>query len=250
MYVDSRGDTRKPFYVGKGSAIRCLRLKRNKLHTNIAKKHGVEREIVFQTSCEQTALEHEKYLIKELATRDYQGGANFTDGGDGVSGFKHSLISNKRNADRHVGIVQSDDTCSLKSQSMLESPLVKRKRVKQFLSDGTLVMIHDSITAAARSIGSPNSATLISRCCRGKTSTFANFKWEYVDKLETNDMKKPRSHAVKKSVQQIDFSGRIVAIHPSINVAARSIGKNSVSIRLCCHDTRSTAYGFEWKFVQ
>jgi hypothetical protein len=92
VYVDFRGDDRKPFYVGKGLEKRVKKERRNPLHTNIKNKHGIIREVVFESRNEQEAFDKEVQLIQELQTHiDHgNGGANFTLGGEGVSGYKHT----------------------------------------------------------------------------------------------------------------------------------------------------------------
>lgn len=91
VYVDFREDDGKPFYVGKGLNSRVKLEKRNPLHANIKNKHGMVRKIVLETHDEQEALQKEIELIQELKTHvDFGvGGANFTLGGDGTSGYKH-----------------------------------------------------------------------------------------------------------------------------------------------------------------
>ena len=92
VYVDFRGDDGKPFYVGKGSEKRVKIEKRNPLHTNIKKKHGMVRKILFENLSESESFEKEIQLIQELRTHiDHgNGGANLTFGGEGVSGYKHT----------------------------------------------------------------------------------------------------------------------------------------------------------------
>lgn len=93
MYIDYRLDTDKPFYVGKGLEGRAKSIKRNQRHVRIAEKHGMRREIVIATRDENFAWEQESRLISELKTRNHFGGANFTDGGEGARGRKHSAES-------------------------------------------------------------------------------------------------------------------------------------------------------------
>jgi len=92
VYADFREDDGRPFYVGKGSENRAKDLDRNQLHANIKNKHGMVRKIVFETYSEQEAFVKEIELIQELKTHvDFgEGGANFTLGGEGVSGYKYS----------------------------------------------------------------------------------------------------------------------------------------------------------------
>jgi hypothetical protein len=90
VYVDYREDDRKPFYVGKGTEGRVKDLQRNELHSRIKNKHGIIREVVFETHDEQESFEKEIQLIQELQTYVHhgKGGANFTLGGEGGSGYK------------------------------------------------------------------------------------------------------------------------------------------------------------------
>lgn len=96
VYVDYRLDTNLPFYVGKGQDLRVKLEKRNRYHERICKKHGFQREVLFGTTEERFALEEEVRLIAELKTRDYHGGANFTDGGEGTVGWLPSEETRKR----------------------------------------------------------------------------------------------------------------------------------------------------------
>jgi len=245
VYVDFRLDTNKPFYVGKGNNARVKRIARNRYHSNVVKKHGFNRRIVFSSNDEQLCLLIESHLISELKTRNCFGGANFTDGGDGVSGLKHSQASNENNRLTHIGKVQDQSVCQRKSNSMKSSSKVKRVRVKQLTLAGDLIEIHDSVSSAASSLNKPNASSLISRCCRKKTKTFNGFRWEYDKSIEIKNSSRKYSK-VRKVIQS---DSKMSIIHDSISSAARSINKNTTSIRLCCHNKRETAYGFMWKFV-
>jgi hypothetical protein len=87
-YVHIRNDTNTIFYVGKGSGARFLwKYKRKNLWEKIVKKHGYTAHIVSYWNTEEEAFAHEKQLIQE-----YRGDglllANFTGGGDGISGYR------------------------------------------------------------------------------------------------------------------------------------------------------------------
>jgi len=103
VYVDyTTEELPRPFYVGKGNSSRVSNLKRNKLHTNIANKHGIERRIILETNDESEALNREIELIAEHKTCIYDEGswgANFTRGGEGTSGMKHSEESKRKNSE-------------------------------------------------------------------------------------------------------------------------------------------------------
>jgi hypothetical protein len=95
VYVDwTTEDKPRPYYVGKGDAQRLKVMFRNTLHENIKRKHGFNRQVVFETNDEIAALDLETKLIAEYRTYAHGGdgywGANFTIGGDGVSGMRHN----------------------------------------------------------------------------------------------------------------------------------------------------------------
>lgn len=95
VYVDwTTEETPRPFYVGKGNMARVAMLRRNIIHSRIAAKHGLRREIVLETHDEAAALVREQELIAELRTCVFAGldcwGANLTMGGEGVAGLVHN----------------------------------------------------------------------------------------------------------------------------------------------------------------
>lgn len=103
VYVDyTTEEFPRPFYVGKGNSFRVSNLKRNRLHTNIMNKYGIKRLIVLETDDETEALNKEIELIAEYNTCIYDEGswgANFTRGGEGTSGMKHSEESKRKNSE-------------------------------------------------------------------------------------------------------------------------------------------------------
>jgi len=85
----------RPFYVGKGNEGRTRNPERNNKHKHVRKQYGFNREIVFTSDDERECLqkeveliaEHHTFVNDELAT---EVACNFTLGGEGASGFKHS----------------------------------------------------------------------------------------------------------------------------------------------------------------
>ena len=86
VYVDYRLDTNEPFYVGKGKEGRIRLLRRNKKHQWISRNFGIKREVVCGPITNEEAMKEEIRLIAELKTFSKFGGANLTEGGEGVSG--------------------------------------------------------------------------------------------------------------------------------------------------------------------
>lgn len=92
VYVDyTKESPPRPFYVGKGNESRVANLKRNRKHTSIKNKYGIERKIVLETLNEQEAFDKEINLIKELNTQKGIG-CNMTSGGEGIKGHNEVKI--------------------------------------------------------------------------------------------------------------------------------------------------------------
>lgn len=53
-----------------------------------------------------------------------------------------------------------------------------------------------------------------------------------------------------KKVRQMDLNGNEVAIHNSLAMAGRSLGKGYSTISKVCNDKGKTAYGYMWEFVK
>lgn len=91
VYVDYKPDG-TPFYVGKGTRHRVTYRQRNKWHTSITDKYPDWYRKVVETAPEALCHELEEFLISEIGRRDLGLGplVNLTNGGDGVSGLRHS----------------------------------------------------------------------------------------------------------------------------------------------------------------
>lgn len=102
-YLHRRNDTGAVFYIGKGSRRRAHEARgRSSYWTRVATKHGYSVEIVASWHTEQEAFDHEVFLI--ACFRDM--GAplvNLTDGGDGMSGHRHSPETKARMRAKALG---------------------------------------------------------------------------------------------------------------------------------------------------
>lgn len=79
------------FYIGKGAKNRAYDMKmRNVYWKNVVAKYGQPIvEILANWKTEQEALDHEKLLISSFKDMGFKL-ANLTNGGEGVSGYKHT----------------------------------------------------------------------------------------------------------------------------------------------------------------
>lgn len=109
-YFHTRNDTNAVFYVGKGYGDRAHSVKnRNKHWRHIVAKHGRTVHIAAQWSAESEALQHEKFLI--LCFKDLHIPlCNMTDGGEGVSGLKHTIETKEKLRAASLGQSHSDET--------------------------------------------------------------------------------------------------------------------------------------------
>lgn len=192
----------------------------------------------------------ETYWIDKLKTYAPTGhGYNLTLGGDGVFGLIQSKESIERARQANIGRTHSTIARNRSSKSMLSSERVKRKSVIQYFLSGEVVAVHRSVNEAARSIGASAAATLISRCCRGKTKKAMHFAWKYADDASNTPVIPRPSYAGKRSVEQLHIKDDVViASFESIAAAGRSLKQRPGCIRDCCIGSLHTAHGFRWRF--
>lgn len=121
-------DNSRCFYVGKGDLNRIKTIKRNKKHTNIVNKYGVNRIVIFETYDELASFELEIEKITEHKTYvhgdDLTFGANFTKGGEGASGAIRSdetkqkmrkAISGYRHSSERKLIIKERTTAAMRT---------------------------------------------------------------------------------------------------------------------------------------
>lgn len=103
LHCKPNGD---PFYVGKGHGRRAYIFsgKKNPHYQRIITKYGVENVLVFVFECEseQEAFADERHQIAQLRFDGYNL-ANICDGGEGVTGHKHSDESRAKISARQIG---------------------------------------------------------------------------------------------------------------------------------------------------
>ena len=96
VYVHRRLDNNQIFYVGKGKNLRKNSYKnRNKHWHNIVNAHGFVSEILIDNIDNEFAMFIEQEVIQKYRTLGYSL-ANYTNGGEGVSGYKHTQESRQK----------------------------------------------------------------------------------------------------------------------------------------------------------
>lgn len=105
VYEWVRLDTNEPFYVGKGQGDRCYRKKRgnNQHFNNIVKNIPTAVVILHEGLTEEQALEIECWYIHQYEFEWGYNLVNLTEGGEGVTGYRHSEEEIKRNRSQTHG---------------------------------------------------------------------------------------------------------------------------------------------------
>ena len=117
-YFHTRNDTGAVFYVGKGKGRRAHDTTRNKYWRSIYEKCGRTVHFAMTGLSEAEAFEHEKFLIacfKDMGINL----ANFTNGGEGVSGFVFSNAHRAAISLRNTGRKHSEEHKQLMRQKMI-----------------------------------------------------------------------------------------------------------------------------------
>jgi hypothetical protein len=205
-YAHYTEDTNELFYIGKGSIPKhrqsgTQRAKsskgRNKYWQRKVKKHGFRAEVLAYWNTEQEALDHEILLIscfKDLKVEL----CNLTDGGEGMSGMKHTedfkkaasirmtgnkyCVGRKLSDERveqlrnlHKGIPKTTEhKLNLsKSRKGLKVPVIWKKVICT-----TTDIIFNSVTEAAQKTN--RDASHIVKCCKGKIKQIKGLSFQYV----------------------------------------------------------------------
>ena len=92
VYQHRRDDTGEVFYVGKGKGNRCFSKNRNKHWKNISNKTSYSIEIVYDNLPSEIACLVEIGLITKYKIQGLEL-CNYTIGGEGTIGYKHSFSS-------------------------------------------------------------------------------------------------------------------------------------------------------------
>ena len=173
LHCKPNGD---PFYVGKGTVKRSREFKsgRNRHYKNIIAVHGKENIGVFIFPCdsEQQALGDEIQQIAQLRHEGYEL-CNYTDGGEGTSGYTVSPETRLKQSIAKIGNVASEETrkkMSL-SQSARWAAMMEENTVFKH-SDETRKKIREArakqVMAKGKKLSAIHCASLISAWKRRK----------------------------------------------------------------------------------
>ena len=125
----------------------------------------------------------------------------------------------------------------------------RKRPVRQYNLQGTLMMTFESATEAARQCGCDQSK--ITEVCKGNRKTAGEYQWRY-DELQIEQLP-PVSmpSCTKKRVAQFTKDGELLATYESFREAAKAVEGTSSAISRICSGAKGlhTHKGFVWKIV-
>ena len=152
---------------------------------------------------------------------------------------------------------------SLKNDGITQENIYERRKINsgkhsckaiiQYTLTGEYVAEHESISAAAKTMGK-SSPSQIQKSCAGKISLTAyNYVWQYKDDDNIEEVvsllkTKTKTGVNKKAIRQIDNDGNVVAEYESASAAGRAFGKAHAAFAKAAREG-NTAYGYRWEYI-
>jgi hypothetical protein len=212
-YVDYTLDTGEPFYVGKGNLYR-VGSRRQRVVVAAHEPHD-----------ETAALNRERELIHEHNTFMTEHGCNFTQGGDGTSGFKHSQEARQRMSDSRKGRIVEPDAVRRIAD-------VNRGQQRSNVTRQKISLARKNTSSSQRT-----ALERLHRSNKGRTPSD--------DARQRMKFNQPR----RRKVDQMTSTGVLLNTFDSINYASRATGVHHSSIIACCQGKLQTAGGFTWRYA-
>lgn len=186
-YAHFTKDTKKLFYIGKGSNRRAWQTSsRNRYWTNVVKKHGRTVEILAEWATEEEAFEHERFLISCFEMQL----VNLTDGGEGTSGRKQSEQEKIKRSKKLKGIPLTEErkaniAISLQGRKLQPEHAEKsrfilaslREETKKKVKCVTTGFVYSSVTEAGKAEKVDPSS--IVKACKGILKRAGKKEWQY-----------------------------------------------------------------------
>lgn len=217
------------FYVGKGKDRRAwAKNKRSAYWQRIAKKHGLRVQIAARWATEQEAFEHEKFLIWCFRDMGVEL-VNFTDGGEGSSGWHHDAAT--------VAKIKASNAGKKRSPEAVANSRAARA---EWLERG----IHDYWTPERRQAAAQAASGELHPNFGKKFSPELRAKLSAAHKGKTNGA---RSMSVR--------CAETGEVFPSSAEAARWLNANGnpkakgPTIAATARGVYATAYGYRWEFA-
>lgn len=269
VYVHKRLSSGVPFYVGKGHGDRANKMSCRGAHWNaiVKKDGGRDVDILINGIDEEFSFFVEMEVIDKYRRLGIKL-ANKTDGGDGVSGYKHTKPAHNKGVPCseemkarisatlkekgclppigwNKGLKQSRELVEKRRQALLERWAVYKKRSPSPETKAKIRAAKQGVKLTEKHKKNLSEALKANKYIRKRP----NMKG-FVHTAETRakmsaGMKGRESHA-RKPVRCLD-SGEIF---DSCISAAKHIGKNTHSlIAACCRGYAKSAYGYRFEYI-
>lgn len=231
----------EPFYVGKGSGYRCYvglkddsnsKIKFSKIKSILKSGSMPIIHKIFENIHEDEANAKEISLISQIGKKIDGTGplVNITNGGEGMSGYKHKDIWKK-----HLS-----------------------KPVYQYDKNGLFISEYNSIKEASESTGVKKQN--IGACASGKYASSGGFIWKFKDnKLQSHldfkpimpkhsdETKEKISISNSKRIYQFNMNGDFIKEWSSTVLASKELKIRQGSISSCLNGKYLTAGGYIWR---
>lgn len=238
VYAHRRKDTDVISYIGKGAGRRAwARSGRNSLWSNIDRAHGFNVEIIRAGLTEEDAFEVEREMIAQLGPE-----CNFTDGGEGISGYRHTPETKAAIRAAHAGKPQPKDVVERRALK-----LRGKKRSAEF-----------SAAVSARMTGRVHTDETKAKMSAARTGQRRSE--EAVLKTAAAHRGKKRSEDARKHMSEAQPKRRVICVDtgdafPSITAAAAWLRLNGWSkatktgVWSALTGRREMSYGFKWAYA-
>ena len=237
---------------------------------------NIEHILLFDNLSKEEAGQKEKELIKEYNSLLRNGqGYNIQEGGfEGRIYNREEIMKlwnkgyNAKKIAEIIGcniqtvchiLTEFDIDENLRQQRQQEASALATKescgiKVNQFTLDKKFIKTYDTLSDAARAMGS-TTCIYISRACKGEMSKAHGYLWQYYDK-DKEEQSWNEELKIKKlqarPIIQYDKDMNEINRFNSINEATRAMGREPIKftgIGAVCNGRHKTALGYIWRFA-
>ena len=254
VYAHFEKDTGRLFYIGKGSNKRAWDFwNRNRHWKSIVKKHGVEAVIVSKNLTEEEAFIFEAAIIMDF---DIGILATYTNGGPGISGYRHTDQSKERMSLAKIGKPMSESTKTNMSISIRSNEQEMSRRRDGFLMDKNPSRTEKNRQIIKnRMINNNPMKDILTRQKMAKSLTGRKISQNTIEKvrLKLKGRKNgPMSEDTKEKIRANQKKRRVVTScglsFDSTIEAARFTGARQGNIVNNCSGRTKSAGGYKWEY--